>query len=173
MGAILGGLLLAVGGALGWVNINLPGEESDSHWVTHAVSTATAIGILPALAAVHAAQANRDRFERFGFLLAWYGIALSVLIDAVLIVTLLISGRSASTYDFLHAAGNVPFFLGYAGLIAFAVGTIRLRVMPRAPSILLLLGSLGGPITSLLLGIAWIWLGIYLLRMPNTPRPAT
>jgi hypothetical protein len=57
-------------------------------------------------------------------------------------------------------------------MLLFGIATIRSRTFPTAAAVLLLLGSIGGPIASLPAGIAWVWLGLTLwTRASAAPSP--
>jgi hypothetical protein len=89
------------------------------------------------------------------------------------------------THPGLLAVTLVPFLLGaFFGLILLSVAAWRSRSFPRPALALLvvfLLWDFGLPIgpvdLHVLLAIAWIWMGLHLLRMPDAvwsgARPAT
>jgi hypothetical protein len=77
-------------------------------------------------------------------------------------------------YDLFHSAEAIPYVAFLLGMLLFGIATIRSHTFPTGAAVLLLFGSIGGPITSLLAGIAWAWLGLTLgARASAAPSPRT
>jgi hypothetical protein len=175
MAAIVVGSWLALGGALGWMNIELlPGTEGDNlHWVVHGVGALVSVLLLLAVSAVYAEQRSRaGRLGQVAYAVVAISLAVSVFTALGVVASYFLAGGDSGIFDLFHSAEAIPYVAFLLGMVLFGIATIRARTFPTAAAVLLLLGSIGGPITSLLAGIAWVWLGLTLwAKASATPSP--
>jgi hypothetical protein len=175
MAAIVVGSWLALGGALGWMNIELlPGTEGDNlHWVVHGVGALVSVLLLLAVSAVYAEQRSRaGRLGQVAYAVVAISLAVSVFTALGVVASYFLAGGDSGIFDLFHSAEAIPYVAFLLGMVLFGIATIRARTFPTAAAVLLLLGSIGGPITSLLAGIAWVWLGLTLwTRASAAPSP--
>jgi hypothetical protein len=175
LAAIVVGGWLAVGGALGWVNISLlPGTEgSRLHWVVHGVGAVESVFLLLAVSAVHAEQrSTAGLLGRVGYTVVAAALTVSVFTGLGVVASHFLAGDASRAYRLVHGAETIPYIIFLLGMLPFSIATIRSRTFPTAAAILLLVGAIGGPITTLLFGIAWIWLGFTLWTRPSAaPSP--
>jgi hypothetical protein len=175
LAAIVVGSWLAVGGALGWANIEiLPGTEDDNlHWVVHGVGTLVSVLLLLAASAVYAEQRSRaGRLGQVAYAIVAVSLVVSVFTGLGVVASYFLTGADSRVYDLFHSAEAIPYVGFLVGMLLFGIATIRSRTFPTVAAVLLLLGSIGGPITSVLAGVAWVWLGLALLaRTSAAPSP--
>jgi hypothetical protein len=180
LAAIVVGSWLAVGGALGWANIEiLPGTEGDDlHWVVHGVGALVSVLLLLlllllAVSAVYAEQRSKaGRLGQVAYAVVAVSLVVSVFTGLGVVASYFLAGADSQVFDLFHGAEAIPYVAFLLGMLLFAIATIRSRTFPTAAAVLLLLGSIGGPITSLLAGIAWVWLGLTLwTRASAAPSP--
>jgi hypothetical protein len=175
LAAIVVGSWLAIGGALGWVNIEiLPGTEGDNlHWVLHGVGALGSVLLLLAVSAVYAEQRSRaGRLGQVAYAVVAVGLVASVFTGLGVVASYFLAGADSRAYAIFHSAEAIPYVAVLLGMLLFAIATIRSRTFPTGAAVLLLIGAIGGPITSLLFGIAWVWLGLTLwARTSTAPSP--
>jgi hypothetical protein len=175
LAAIVVGSWLAIGGGLGWVNIEIfPGTEGDNlHWVVHGVGALVSVLLLLAVSALYAEQRSRaGRLGQVAYAVVAVGLVASVFTGLGVVVSYFLAGADSRAYDIFHSAEAIPYIAALLGMVLFAIATIRSRTFPTVAAVLLLIGAIGGPITSLLFGIAWVWLGFTLwARTSTAPSP--
>jgi uncharacterized membrane protein len=175
LAAIVVGSWLAVGGALGWANIEiLPGTEGDNlHWVVHGVGALVSVLLLLAASAVYAEQRSRaGRLGQVAYAVVAISLVVSVFTGLGVVASYFLAGADSQVFDLFHSAEAIPYVVFLLGMLLFAIATIRSHTFPSVAAVLLLFGSIGGPITALLAGVAWVWLGLTLwARASAAPSP--
>jgi hypothetical protein len=111
-------------------------------WLSVAVLVG-ALGMVYGMPGIHRYQAPRDGWAgKWGALLIRYGGALMVLLGVVFLTWELVGDPPQEGPALVEAAWMLGFIAFVIGVVLFAIGTIRGKVLPQASAVLMLVGLL-------------------------------